>query len=83
MQVAEYSITSVNSSMLYCYYIRSTATCLLMVEDGHLYGHIHTWKHHLSPLTCTTYQITTRAVLPMTVDGVIYPIRNVSIQLNR
>ena len=30
----------------------------------------------------TTSQITTRAVLPMTVHGVIYPIRNVSIQLN-
>ena len=31
-----------------------------MEEDGHLYGNTHTWKHHLSPLTCTTSQITTR-----------------------
>ena len=54
-----------------------------MVEDGHLYGNTHTWKHHLYPLTCTTTQIITRTVLPMTVDGVTYPIRNVSIQQNR
>ena len=56
---------------------RFIVTCPLMAEDGHLYGHIHTWKYLLSPLTCTTSQITTRTVLPMTVDGVIYPIRNI------
>ena len=54
-----------------------------MVEDGYLYGNTHTWKHHHYPLTCTTTQITTRAVLPMTVDGVIYPIRNIFNQQNR
>ena len=25
-------------------YVRFTATCKLMEEDGHLCGHIHTWK---------------------------------------
>ena len=43
---------------------------LLTVEDGNLYGKTHTLKHYLYPVTCTTTQITTRAVLPMTVDGV-------------
>ena len=33
-----------------------------------------------SPHVLATSQITTRAVLPMTVDGVIYPIRNASFQ---
>ena len=71
-------------SCIRCWYLtRFTAICLLIVEDGHLYGNIHILKHHLSPLICTISQITTRAVLPMTVDGAIYPIRNVSIQLNR
>ena len=70
-----YNISYMNS--------RFTAICLLMAEDGHLYGNTHIWKHYLSPLTCTTSQITTKAVLPMTVDGVIYPIRNASIQQNK
>ena len=64
-------------------FYRSTVTWQLMVEDGHLYGNTRTWKHHLSPLSCTTSQITTRPALPMLVDGVIYLIRNVSIQQNK
>ena len=37
-----------------------------------VWQHSYTWKHHLSLLTCTTSQITTRPVLPMLVDGVTY-----------
>ena len=54
-----------------------------MVGDGHLYGNIHIVNHNLSLKTCTTSQTTTRAVIPLLVDGVTYPVRNVSIQLNR
>ena len=54
-----------------------------MVEDGHLYGNIHIVNHHLSLKTCTTSQITTRAVIPLLVDGATCPIRNNLIQLNR
>ena len=55
-------------------------TIVLMVEDGHLHENTHAWKHQHYPLTCTTTQIT---VLPMRVDGVIYPIRNFLTQQNK
>ena len=42
-----YNISYMNS--------RFIVICLLMAEDGHLYGNTHIWKHYLSPLTCTSY----------------------------
>ena len=53
MQVATLCMYAQNYLFVITYF-RFTVIWTLMEEGGHLYGNIHTLKHHLSQLICTT-----------------------------